>query len=537
MKREEKQTSRFGEVKMQKLIKVLSITTMIALTLSLATVLNAKTVEAKKSVVKSLKVKGASKNISLKVGDKKIYKVKVKAKKKKTAFIAKSSNAGVVSASKKGKQVTLTAKKVGKAKVTIYAKYNKKKKFVINVNVSAKKKAQTSTAKKTTKPSVPVETTVAPKGLVVKNNAQDVAYAYKDDEYSKGSSEIIPLSVTGGSGNYRCYVQSGSDSVFSSDNIESGSGNYIARFRYNVDTPGTYNASIKVVDVNNSELFTTFNYKLEVKKYLKVSGRITNADSKPIASTSVYASGTSEDLGTDSGKSDAQGKYALFVKPGKYNFHAMYFGNTKAISNRSIQADTTLDIVFDNLYKVTLTSNDMNASEIGDWYYKDDTSRSNQVAAGAEFFLSVGTHQLTTEGYRIDGNKLDKYTASITIKIDDKDVTANVQTEIVDSMLLSGKIEKGSNEISGLGKDYKRYYFVAPEDGTYVFEGDFNGEDSEALLRDNNYNIIASDDDSGIGRDFKIEKKLEAGKTYFLEVKAYAENPLNGDISIYNPQH
>ena len=142
---------------MKKYSRIISLIIIVALTFASVNVFDITKVEAKKSVVKSLKVKGAKKTLSLNIGNKKTYKVVVKAKKKKNAFKVKSSNPGVVSVTKKGKKITLKANKAGKAKVTVSAKYNKKKKYVIAVTVVGKTNPSTKPSEETT--TQPVETT------------------------------------------------------------------------------------------------------------------------------------------------------------------------------------------------------------------------------------------------------------------------------------------------------------------------------------------------------------------------------------------
>ena len=107
---------------MKKYSRIISLIIIVTLTFASVNVFDITKVEAKKSVVKSLKVKGTKKTLSLNIGNKKTYRVVVKAKKKKNAFKVKSSNSGVVSVTKKGKKITLKANKAGKAKVTVSAK-------------------------------------------------------------------------------------------------------------------------------------------------------------------------------------------------------------------------------------------------------------------------------------------------------------------------------------------------------------------------------------------------------------------------------
>lgn len=121
--------------------------------------------KAKKGKIKSVKVSNLpAKTLTLKKGKSKTLKFKVtKSGKISKALAYKSSNKKIVTVSKKGK---VTAKKKGKAKVTAYAKANKKKKVVITVTVGTpvskiklNKKKATLNVKKTLK----LKATVTPK--------------------------------------------------------------------------------------------------------------------------------------------------------------------------------------------------------------------------------------------------------------------------------------------------------------------------------------------------------------------------------------
>ena len=80
---------------MKKYLKIASIAMAFIMVITSVAFINTTSLEAK-SKVKSITVKGAKKNLYLKVGDKKTYKVKVKAKKGKTGFSVKSSNKTIV---------------------------------------------------------------------------------------------------------------------------------------------------------------------------------------------------------------------------------------------------------------------------------------------------------------------------------------------------------------------------------------------------------------------------------------------------------
>ena len=112
---------------MKKLVLVL---TTIALIVTMVFSVSAKT------KVKSVKVKGNPKKVTLTVGQKKTYTVKVKATKKNRGFKVKSSNKKIVKVTKKGKKITVEALKKGSAKITVTSKKNKKKKYKFTVNVN-----------------------------------------------------------------------------------------------------------------------------------------------------------------------------------------------------------------------------------------------------------------------------------------------------------------------------------------------------------------------------------------------------------------
>ena len=71
--------------------KILSILMVVALILTSVNFVCVENAEAK-STVKSIKVKGAKKSFTMQVGAKKVFKVKVKAPKRKMGFKVKSSS-------------------------------------------------------------------------------------------------------------------------------------------------------------------------------------------------------------------------------------------------------------------------------------------------------------------------------------------------------------------------------------------------------------------------------------------------------------
>lgn len=128
---------------MKHLKKILSVVLIVAMAFATVCTTSVQPVFAA-GKVSSIKVKKAKKKMTMTVGQKKTFTVKVKAKKKYSKFTVKSSKKKIVKVTKKGKKITLKALKAGKAKVTVKAKSNKKKKYVMTITV-----------KKATNPSQP----------------------------------------------------------------------------------------------------------------------------------------------------------------------------------------------------------------------------------------------------------------------------------------------------------------------------------------------------------------------------------------------
>ena len=88
--------------------------------------------------VKSIKITNVKgKKITIQKGKEKTLKIKVKTKGKKVSekYTFQSGNPKIVKAKKKGKNIRIIAKKAGKTKITITAKADKAKKFVLTVKV------------------------------------------------------------------------------------------------------------------------------------------------------------------------------------------------------------------------------------------------------------------------------------------------------------------------------------------------------------------------------------------------------------------
>lgn len=507
---------------MKKYSRIISLIIIVALTFASVNVFDITKVEAKKSVVKSLKVKGAKKTLSLNIGNKKTYKVVVKAKKKKNAFKVKSSNSGVVSVTKKGKKITLKANKAGKAKVTVSAKYNKKKKYVIAVTVVGKSKSPVKPAEETT--TKPVEPTTQPETqphsdkITVSCEPKDV-YVYNKNGKTIKATGTIDLNITGGSGKYYTSITEDPGGVFS----ETGKYSEIA---YDISETGLYGLVIEVSDVENEEISTTFGYTMTAKEYVKVSGKVTTTSSIPIkgALVTLYNAGDVDYIG---GESDESGNYEAYVKPGTFSFAADYNGKNVIKQNQVVSADKAIDFVISGVYKITVTADGNHANNFNYWA----DNRGTRYGYGKTLLLTEGTYELSTEWYVIEGNEIFLYKATINLTAS-KDETVNASISYSSGRPIVGDLNIGPNSVSDISNSGSIYRYTPSDTSSYEITSDFANAAIYGRLYDERFTQIAYDDGSGDGDQLSLNENLTGGKTYYIEVGCFGGGTNSGQIII-----
>lgn len=514
---------------MRKYSKIISLIIIVALTFASVNVFDITKVEAKKNVVKSLKVKGAKKTLSLNIGNKKTYSVVVKAKKKKNAFKVKTSNSSVVSVTKKGKKITLKANNVGKANVTVSAKYNKKKKYVIAVTVVGKTKPSTKpTEETTTKPAETtqseVPTTVQPTTepytdeITVSCEPKDV-YVYNKNGKTIKANGILEFVIKGGSGKYYTNIEDGSSDVFSRTSIYN-------QLSYDVSETGSYNLTLEVFDAENEENMVTYNYTLTAKEYIRVSGTVTSNSSTPIqgAFVKVYDAG---DVDFVEGESDENGYYEAYVKPGTFSFIADYRRKNVIKQNQVVSADKTIDFVISGVYKITVTSDGDYANSFNYWA----DSRGNRYGNGKTLLLTEGSYELSTEWYVIENNEVYLYRATFSVNAS-KDETVRASISSSSGRPIVGNLYIGSTFVSGISNSGSIYKFVLSDSSLYEISSDFANAAIYGRLYDESFTQIAYDDGSGDGDQLLLSENLTGGKTYYIEVGCFGGGTNSGQIII-----
>ena len=506
---------------MKKYSRIISLIIIVTLTFASVNVFDITKVEAKKSVVKSLKVKGAKKTLSLNIGNKKTYKVVVKAKKKKNAFKVKSSNSGVVSVTKKGKKITLKANKAGKAKVTVSAKYNKKKKYVIAVTVVGKTNPSTKPSEETT--TQPAETTqpeTQPHSdkITVSCEPKDV-YVYNKNGKSIKATGTLDLKITGGSGKYYTSIVEDPNGVFT----ETGKCDEIA---YDISETGSYNLTIEVDDVENEDVSATFDYTLTAKEYVKVSGKVANGSSTPIKGATVTLYNAS-DVDYIGGESDENGSYEAYVKPSTYSFVADYNGKNVIKQNQVVTADKTIDFVLSGVYKITVTADGDHANNFNYWA----DNRGTRYGYGKTLLLTEGTYELSTEWYVIEGNEIFLYKATINLTAS-KDETVNASISYSSGRPIAGNLYIGATFVNNISNSGSIYRFTPSDTTSYEITSDFANAAIYGRLYDERFTQIAYDDGSGDGDQLLLNENLTGGKAYYIEIGCFGGGTNSGQIII-----
>ena len=96
---------------------------------------------------------------------------------------------------------------------------------------------------------------------------------------------------------------------------------------------------------------------------------------------------------------------------------------------------------------------------------------------------------------------------------------------------LSNSLPYTTSTYIGTSGRYRYFSFTPNTTASYIFESTLSSGDSYGYLYNSSGTELATDDDSGVGANFKIEYTLTAGNTYFFAVK-YWNSSSTGTIPV-----
>ncbi len=166
-----------------------------------------------------------------------------------------------------------------------------------------------------------------------------------------------------------------------------------------------------------------------------------------------------------------------------------------------------------NIYPVEITSADDLSGVF--WY---DEEGGSQIGRGSLLYLPKGTYYLI--GKAING--MEVISQSISFQIVDSKVTVKAEN-LKKSNMLSGTItldQAVQVSLKAGNSQIYNYYKFAEESGTYAFYSE-SSYDTYGQLLGADYESLANNDDSGTNENFRIIYSCEAGKTYYIGIRAY----------------
>ena len=327
-------------------------------------------------------------------------------------------------------------------------------------------------------------------------------YGIGSDVYKYSYSSSVK--VQGGSGTYKFELLD----KYQGMSVNETSGSYSVE----IAEPGTYTYRIKVTDVNNSKLTATAKYTfvIEAAKELEIVMKDAEGNIVTDSTAKIYIYNRKTDTKytsyySTSGASEKTGSKKVYLSKGDYDIQVVMGNTYKMLVGKKVSASKNKVEIKVPAYRVTLTADDESTMDVIDDLYWYDY-QGNKIFTGNSFFAKKGSYDLVgyntynTYTLKMDVNKTSEYKV---IK------NENVCTE-----------ENTSIQLFGNG-NIRRFKFVPSTTGTYVFETQ-GGYDTYATLYNSSVSSLSSNDDGGVGYNFKISKQLTAGQTYYIDIKIYS---------------
>jgi len=342
-----------------------------------------------------------------------------------------------------------------------------------------------------------------------------VAGAYAESEYTSTTSSytIGYVWTVGGSGDYTYeFVGESYDLVWDDEDPSYFWG----------DLPiGTNIIKIKVTDVYNPELTTTFDYVIVVEKGNKISGTVNTPDGQPVAGAIIMLNRVDDNVYENADDyifTDSTGAYEVSVPDGVYDLLVVCetLMNTSDMSfsfENDIKADTVINHVV-NVYRVELvTEEDVDLSELGEW----SDEELNYYGYSNVLYLPKGTYNLTNTIWGFMSEVIVTFNANVT-----ESGQYPVDVEIINYE--AQDIYAGDTVTVDLSEASSVYYKFVPEmTGEYYF---YTMSENDPMLDIYNEEgiILESLDDSDEGYNVFGTFIFEEGKVYYFCLSSWMGN-------------
>ncbi|MCH5267445.1 MAG: Ig-like domain-containing protein [Lachnospiraceae bacterium] len=324
------------------------------------------------------------------------------------------------------------------------------------------------------------------------------------------------IQIAGGSGSYTCDIEGQSHGIqVATDN----SGPYM---KGTVPAAGNYKIKVQVTDDNNPSLTTTFEYVLDIKQGVAVSGMIYDAKGNPFVSGYNRVNFENKDKANryysmGSGYAQTAGMYSEQVLPGTYDIYVTNSEGNLISETITVKLTASRVINFNMpVYPIAIQSDNeaISSSFFGKWV--DD--KGNNYGSGARLYLKQGTYHLRSDftNYILNATAI----LDVTVNANTVSATAKVSGEsaVVGAMKEDEPLKITVDSIT------KTYSFTPETKGIYYFwsEGD---KDTYGTLCNSKGEKIKSNDDAGVSSNYYLSYECEAGNTYYIAVSLVYGNP------------
>ncbi len=331
--------------------------------------------------------------------------------------------------------------------------------------------------------------------------------AYVDITNTSENTISKSVYVTGGSGK---YTYSMGDNPYGLIISETGT------IRGNLNQTGVIQVPVYVQDAENPELKTETIFTCYGQETKNITGKILDAEGKPMVGY-IYATGMAKggylrQWERYVGEED-NGCYNLSLPVGEYDIYARPEGAKSEYCSKlqhyKVEKDAQMEDITIPVYCVYIE----NGLAKGGWY---DSVTKEYSGFNKYIYVTPGNYVFHT--YYNDNTFLNPEVYQVVCSVTNAGVQVKAESTTLPPNIVQGA--QGNNRVALKGNFYTAIAFTPTESGTYTFEST-GYIDSYAVLFDASANEMERDDDSGSNRNFMIVSELEAGATYYINVRNY----------------